>query len=593
MATASDPKTASAKRTSRRDLPKSERLILTSTWTHNEREFTEVTEHVRRSGVVGPLEVLMKMPHTPRRRLSVFGYLVALGLNGSTNGHKAKLADVVRLLNGFGPGALDRLGMRGWRQVGAYDLVHRFHKRLSARLDAAEEVLDPDTGEVVTCDRAWFRSRVYLAAIPDVVMKDMVGNVDLAIDGTEMESCGQLQGEPCDIDYDGEADPPDDAATTTKTKTKTKKAKVLGVGPDGRNVYTKDTDARAGYRTANANHPGGKYVGRELHLGIAVPSIKHTDGVSYVKFGPDVPQVVVASRLVPAGSHRGDPAVEMAREAKDRGLCRGVVVDRGYIQSVPERFHFPLQALGLHVFSRLKQHQRGEKPGIGPARYIDGHLFAGTLPDELVKPPMPPIGSTWEEKLPYMATFDQRAAYRYGRLKAPGADGVTRWKHPVKNGTLRSRQVPASMRRNRSAPLVDLPEGADLSTVTAGADQLPLCQPCLYGTTAWTVAEGKRQLAETGNSLLHGANGAMTDIGRGYTRLLDSGRLDLFVTFTIFGYNRSRIHVWLRDHRMLPATHPDALPPVKTTRAPRKGRAKRFSDLGRPSGHGPPAATAA
>jgi len=84
----------------------------------------------------------------------------------------------------------------------------------------------------------------------------------------------------------------------------------------------------------------------------------------------------------------------------------------------------------------------------------------------------------------------------------------------------------------------------------------------------------------------------MTDIGRGYTRLLDSGRLELFVTFTIFGYNRSRIHVWLHDHRMLPAAHPDALPPIKTTRAPRKGRAKRFSDLGRPSGHGPPAATA-
>ncbi len=587
MASTSDPKTAGDKRTTRRDLPKSQRLILTSTWSHNEREFTAVTEHVRSSGVLGPLEVLMGMPRTPRRRLSVLGYLVVLTLNGSTNGHKAKLLDLVRLLNGFGPAALDRLGMRGWRRVGSYDLVHRVHKRLSARLDAAKEVLDPDTGAVVTCDWTWFESHMYDATVPEVVMKGMVGNVDLAIDGTEMESCGRLQGEPSDIDYDGEAEPPDDAS-----KKKSKKAKVLATGPDGRNVYTKDTDARGGYRTGNASHPGGTYVGRELHLGIAVPTIKKTDGVSYVKFGPDVPQVVVTSRLVPAGSHRGDPAVEMARGAKDRGLCRGVVVDRGYIQSVPERFHYPLQALGLHVFSRLKEHQRGEKPGIGPARYIDGHLFAD-LPDELVKPPMPPIGSTWEEKLPYMATFDQRAAYRYGCIKAPGDDGVTRWLHPVKNGTLRSRQVPASMRKSRTAPLVTLPDGADLSTVTAGADQLPLRQPCLYGTTAWTKAEGKRQLAETANSFLHGANGAITDIGRGYTRLRDSGRIKLFLTFTIVGYNRSRIHVWLHDHRMLAATHPDALPPVKKTRAPRKGRAKRFSDLGTPSGPGPPAATAA
>jgi hypothetical protein len=94
-----------------------------------------------------------------------------------------------------------------------------------------------------------------------------------------------------------------------------------------------------------------------------------------VKFGPDVPQVVVTARLVPAGSHRGDPAVEMAREAKDRGLCRGVVVDRGYIPSVPERFHFPLQALGLHVFSRLKEHQRGEKPGCATSTVTSSPTF--------------------------------------------------------------------------------------------------------------------------------------------------------------------------------------------------------------------------
>jgi hypothetical protein len=319
--------------------------------------------------------------------------------NGSTLHHKATLVGVVRLLNGFGSGTLDR--------------------------------------------------RLLLAAIPDEVMAPMVGNTDLALDGTEMESCGQLQGEPSDIDYDGEASPPDDAEQK-KTKNAKRKAKVLSVGPDGRNVYTKDKDARGGYRTGNANHPGGTYVGRELHLGIAVPTIKNTDGVSYVKLGPDVPQVVVTARLVPAGSHRGDPAVEMVAEAKAQGLCNGVIVDRGYTQSAPDRFHLPLQRLGVSMFTRLKEHQRGEKPGIGPARLIDGHLFCDSLPDELVAPPMPPLGSTEEEKLPYMAKFDQRAAYRYGRLKAPGTDGVTRWKHPVKNGTLRGRRVPASMRKNRT-----------------------------------------------------------------------------------------------------------------------------------------------
>ena len=126
---------------------------------------------------------------------------------------------------------------------------------------------------------------------------------------------------------------------------------------------------------------------------------------------------------------------------------------------------------------------------------------------------------------------------------------------------------------------------------------MPTSSPCTSrastGRTAWTVAEGKRQLAETANSFLHGAAGALIDIGWGYTRMLDSGRLELFVTFTLVGDNRSRIHVWLQDHRMLPATHPDALAPVKTTRAPRRGRQRRFDDLRPTAGTGPPAASAA
>jgi hypothetical protein len=131
---------------------------------------------------------------------------------------------------------------------------------------------------------------------------------------------------------------------------------------------------------------------RELHLAIAVKTVKKTDGMSYVKFGPDVPPVIVTARLVQAGSHRGDPTIEMVTEAKSERLCNGVIVDRGYTQSAPERFHFPLQRLGVAIFTKLKEQQRGEKPGIGPARLIDGALFCDSLPDDLVRPPMPPMG---------------------------------------------------------------------------------------------------------------------------------------------------------------------------------------------------------
>ena len=127
------------------------------------------------------------------------------------------------------------------------------------------------------------------------------------------------------------------------------------------------------------------------------------------------------------------------------------------------------------------------------------------------------------------------------------------------------------------------PAGSPIATAASGRP----------GTTPWTKAEGKRQLAETANSFLHGASGVVVDIGRGYTRMLDSGRINLFLIPTLVGHKRQRIHVRLRDHRLLPPTHPDALPPVKQRRAPRRNRARRFEDLGTPAVTGRPAPTTA
>src|SRR5690242_10808020 len=84
------------------------------------------------------------------------------------------------------------------------------------------------------------------------------------------------------------------------------KAKVLGIGPDGRKIYTKDADARAGKRTSTSTHPDGMYIGRELHALVAVREIKHTSTSSSITFGRAVPQVIVSAVIVPAGTHRGD-----------------------------------------------------------------------------------------------------------------------------------------------------------------------------------------------------------------------------------------------------------------------------------------------
>jgi hypothetical protein len=128
-------------------------------------------------------------------------------------------------------------------------------------LDEGFDHVDPDTGTVIHCGWSWYTQSL-LMAIPDDLLTTMTGNTAIAIDGTEVESCGQFQGEITDADGEGGPDDADHAAMIASAGRRPRvKAKVLAIGPDGRKVYTKDPDARASWRTGNANHPAGYYVG--------------------------------------------------------------------------------------------------------------------------------------------------------------------------------------------------------------------------------------------------------------------------------------------------------------------------------------------
>jgi len=201
-----------------------------------------------------------------------------------------------------------------------------------------------------------------------------------------------------------------------------------------------------------------------------VPRLVNTDGVTWTKFGPEVPPLVLTAQLVPAGSHRAKSVLDDLRRAHTEGLCADAVVDAGYSLSAAEYFHIPLRQAGIDLTMQPVTHQRGGKPGTGPAREIDGHLFAEQMPEELVN-----LDANDTE------TFVRRAPYHYSRIKAPGKDGSTRWEHPLHAGTLRSREVPRSMRRPLHVPLIEVEDGADLSTLTAGAGALPMWQRCLFG----------------------------------------------------------------------------------------------------------------
>jgi hypothetical protein len=202
---------------------------------------------------------------------------------------------------------------------------------------------------------------------------------------------------------------------------------------------------------------------------------------------------------------------------------------------------FPLNRAGIGQTFQPVTHQRGSRPFSGEALLIDGQLFSTHLPVDLRELAAPPRGCSEAEKLHYEAKFNQRAQWRMVRHAGPDGDGVTRWRCPFCAGLLRSRRVPKTMRRSRRAPLVDLPNGVEsccAGILSAAPVELALSQRIPYGTTAWRISMGRRQIVESANSAL---KGAFVDLDRGFFRVLGQVKMTVLLGFTLAGFNLDRI----------------------------------------------------
>lgn len=560
-----------------RELNRKERMDMEAEWAPTGSRLADAIDQVRRSGA-GPI-FERKLGRSPedRAKVSEEGVSLALTLNGNHKGHHACEADIVRILNGLGPATLYRLGMPDWADLtDPYGTVQRLLSRIAHAIDRGWVDTNPLTGTTTHVDWLWYFTAVLHAPITPKLM-DLIRNCAEVIDDTEMETCGQLHGDPSTLENDGEDDrdgPGDDDGTAprkhtrapsaekaTKAGKSARKAKVLAIGPDGRKVYTSDSDARAGKRTNNGQHKSELYVGRQLHLLISAKSQVWTDGVKHVNFGPDVPHFVLGANLVPTGSHRAKSVMPTILALRDMGLCHDVVADPGYTMSAREHWALPLQRKGIPqtltvagwqrgdrtaaLLDRLKK--RGEKPMFGTSRIVDGAPFIYELDADEIDLPVWPVGASAEEKAPYIARFDARAEKRLRRIQAPnqkGAKGRSRFDHPVRRGGLKSNEEPRSKRKSHRASKVRLEEGTTRGTATFSEDALPCFQDTVFATTAWDKSIGRRNIVEEKNSKLHGGVGAITQISKGYTRLRDTAMIKLFIAHTLAGLNVLEIRRW-------------------------------------------------
>jgi hypothetical protein len=472
------------------------------------------------------------------RTLSLLGFLVGAQLNGIRRHHQGHLVEIARVLNALTDRQRARLGLPRWDPKEAYNRVERLFLRLCSALDVGLEA-EVD-GRTMRIDAAWFSNRLAAAAIP----QELQASAAVAVDGTDLETWGALHGDAVTVDLDGEVTESqlveEPATANAKRRRPGRRAKVLGVGLDGRKVYTADPDARAGHRSATNSRPARPYVGYELHLGVQTRHVRWTNHIDKTTFGPEVAGVITTFSMVPAGSHRAASVVPNLLRAKETGQrVDDVVWDPGYSLCRPETGYWPLARAGVHTTFQPVTHQRGKRPSPQGTLLIDGTLFSDLLPEDLVDLPMPARGASEAEKAPYEAAYNRRARWRYVRHAGPDKDGSTRWRCPFCAGLLRSRSFPRTMRRSRSAPLVQTQTtGCCDGILTVQPAELPLWQRMLPGTTAWRISMGRRQVAESVNSAL---KGGFVSLGRGFFRVMGQTKATLLLGFTLAGFNLDRI----------------------------------------------------
>jgi len=376
-------------------------------------EFRAARLIVARTGLLDPLRDLIDGTTGRKRSLSVEGFLVATQVNALRRHHQAHLVEIARTINAFTDRQREQVGIIDWDPVESYDRTDRFFNLLAEALDeGSTAVID---GLQVMIDSAWYLDRFIRASIQDLPATSK----SQAVDWTDIRTWGRFQGtvHEADLERHREEDGPV-VAPAARPAERRKRAAILGTGPDGRPIYTKDPDARGGHHSATGSRDAGEFVGYDLHLGVLARDAGWSNGVDRLNLGPDVPPVITVASLVPANTRPDDAVVPKLIAEKEAGLeVEDLIWDRGYSQLRAETTAHPLSRAGIHQTFRPRDSQRTERPFNEHAALIEGHLVSIHAPEHLRGLlPMPPMNSTAEQKAEYERPFNELVRFCFERL---------------------------------------------------------------------------------------------------------------------------------------------------------------------------------
>lgn len=507
---------------------------------------------IDRSGLAPAIQQLTtQKTGRPRNLTEVRALLIAAQANALTPHHTAHIASVGRVIDSLETSERHDLGITSWDRTTGYVQVHRFLDLINEALVAGPTV--QVHGQDVKLDHQEFVARILKASLPD----DLPSSSSVALDSTALETWGALYGDPASIE---QLDPDDDTPTTGKRRGGNRKVLVLGVGEDGRDIFTADKDARGGRRSATNSRSAGGFVGYDLHLVVATRDITSTNYIDAATSGPPVPNLILAAALAPANTHAGTATVPiLERLHRDRPDLRDLIVDQGYSSKRPGTFFAPLRQLGFRPVFELHPQQRGQRPFAGDALLIDGGLYSAHLPDALFGSntsdgrrslPMPPMGATWEQRLKFQEPFNRRAQYRYGVHSGPDSDGYRRMRCPFCSGRAKALELPETMRKPATVPILPIdgtPAQCCSGTLTASAADLTLWQDIPFGTSAWFKSYRRRNAVESVNGALQGQ---FVNLVKGYQAFLRADKITLMLSFTLAAVNIDRARSFRAKHEL-------------------------------------------
>lgn len=290
------------------------------------------------------------------------------------------------------------------------------------------------------------------------------------------------------------------------------------------------------------------WYGYWLHAFVRIPEMKV--GKNGTVTMTDTPSFIERIDVTSAGTDMAvDAAKLLARMVAQKtnssnGFAAGdIVMDRAYSLGY-ERFLEPARAFGFLPHFAMRADQLGVHGDVRGMLIVDGQPFSPRMPAALrnITPPKVP-GSPKADIDAWQAEVAKRAPYAI-KLRGSTTSGVFDLSCPAARdfGAMRCGNKPESLLLPATIPLAPprnvgkpLPDICAKQRIRVNAEDLPLWQPHLHGSSQWWASMGRRSRVEGAFGNLK--NDATQSLCRGRIRVRGLAKTALMAAFLCVASN--------------------------------------------------------